>query len=211
MHGMLGKLLELILTVAEEKLPTLVDLFERLTSKDANHWWIALRKFLRKENPWAPPTSFLVTSNGLTGEQWIARLEAAKYNVGDYAKQMYRSHKFVATNGVTYKLGVIMGHEFEDNDRTNQNIWAEGERRGWLKPSMEHSGLLRELVSDEEIERMGLWALILMHEPVSGSYGNPSILGVYRNDRGRWVDASYGRPGGRWDRERGFVFLVPQE
>lgn len=170
-----------------------------------------MQAILEHRDPWTPPTSFTVTSNGQSGEEWIARLEAAKYNLGDYGKQLLRHQKFVATDGLCYKLGVIRGDEFEDDDRTTQNIWAEGERRGWLKPSMEQACLLREFCSDEEIERMGLWALIAMHEPVSDSRGGPNVLGLFRYDGGRWLDACFGDPGRSWSRQDGFVFLVPQE
>ncbi|MBX4189228.1 hypothetical protein KW785_01370 [Candidatus Parcubacteria bacterium] len=45
---------------------------------------------------------------------------------------------------------------------------------------------------------------------ITDSNGNPNILGVNRNDKGRWVNAYNGNPDNRWNRENGFVFLVPQ-
>ncbi len=150
-----------------------------------------------------------VTTNGRGGEEWITYLEGKSYRVGDYAKQLLRDKKFVATNGTMYTLAIIMGDEFEDSDRTNQNIRAEAYKRGYLDPSVELGPYLREMFSDEDLKKMGLWALILMHEPIPGSDGDLYMLGVLRDYRGRWLDAYNGNPGSGWDREIGFVFLVP--
>jgi hypothetical protein len=150
-----------------------------------------------------------VTTNGRTGEQWIAHLEKQKYQVGNYAKQLLRNTKFVATNGITYTLAMIMGDEFEDADRTNENIRTEAYKRGYVDPSVEVAPYLREMFSDEDLKKMGLWALILMHEPIADSDGNLSLLGVYRGDDGRWLNACHGHPDNRWNRDIGFLFLVP--
>ena len=152
-----------------------------------------------------------VTTDGRTGEQFIDTLTTANYNLGDYGKQLLRSDKFVPTNGKTYKLVVMKGEEFEDNDRITSKIRDEAKKRGYLTPPVEVAPLLRELVSDEELEQMGLWYLIIMHEPITASDGYPDVLGIYRHGEGRWLYAYDGRAGRRWRRELGFVFLVPQD
>src|SRR3989344_207226 len=152
-----------------------------------------------------------VTMDGRTGEQFIATLESANYNVGDYAKQLLRSDKFVSTNGKTYKLVVMKGEEFEDNDRITSKIRDEAKKRGYLTPPVEVAPLLRELVSDEELEQMGLYWLIVMHEPITASDGYPKVLGIDRDDKGRWLSACGGYSGSGWSRELGFVFLVQQD
>src|SRR3989338_5529681 len=88
-----------------------------------------------------------VTTDGRTGEQFIDTLTTANYNLGDYGKQLLRSDKFVPTNGKTYKLVVMKGDEFEDNDRITSKIREEAKSRGYLTPSVEVAQLLRELVS----------------------------------------------------------------
>lgn len=40
--------------------------------------------------------------------------------------------------------------------------------------------------------------------------GNPNLLGLNRHDGGRWLNTFWDNPGNRWNRENGFVFLVPQ-
>lgn len=45
---------------------------------------------------------------------------------------------------------------------------------------------------------------------ITDSDGNPNLLGLNRNDKGRWLNAYNGNSSNRWNRENGFVFLVPQ-
>ena len=45
---------------------------------------------------------------------------------------------------------------------------------------------------------------------IADSDGNLNVLGLNRNDQGRWLNAYNGNPDNRWDREDGFVFLVPK-
>lgn len=70
--------------------------------------------------------------------------------------------------------------------------------------------MLREAISDKEIEEMGLSALIVMHEPIFASDGYPNVLCVRRYGGGLWLYAYNGRPGIRWPRGVGFVFLAPR-
>ncbi len=166
-----------------------------------------LQAFLRGRT--VDPLAFEVTTDGRTGEQWIASLEEQGNRVSGYAKELLRSEKFVTTNGVMYHLVVISGDEFEDGVRTNQNIRAEAASRGYLAPSAEVAPYLREMVSDEEVKRMGFWALIIMHEPITASDGSPNLLGVGRGGNGRCLHTCDGGPDDWWFREYGFVFLVP--
>lgn len=40
--------------------------------------------------------------------------------------------------------------------------------------------------------------------------GDPNLLSTNRDNDGRSLNANYDRPDDRWNRENGFVFLVPQ-
>ncbi|RJO59777.1 hypothetical protein C4546_00410 [Candidatus Parcubacteria bacterium] len=202
-EGMLGNL-----SLSEIQGPR-KDLEEKLAGPNGKMWLNALKKMLRGQQPWGIPPTFDVTTNGRSGEQCIADLEKNNFRVGDYAKQLLRNVKFVATNGTTYKLAVIMGDEFEDDDRTNKNIREVAHARGLADPTVELGPYLREMFSDEDLKKMDLWALILVHEPITDSDGGLNMLGVDRNDDGRWLVACGGNPDFRWDREIGFVFLVP--
>ena len=180
---------------------------------------MALR-FLRDELSVSEPTRswreedgviyFSVTSDGTTGEDWIKRLEGNGFRVGDYAKQVLRSPDFKPTNGVTTEVAVLKGMLFEDNDRITKKIRAEADKRKLSKPNAELACLIREKFTDKEIEAMGLWYIVAMHEPINDSDGDPFLLSADRRGDGRWLSAYDGRPAYRWNRDNGFAFAVSQ-
>ena len=151
---------------------------------------------------------FSVTSDGTTGEDGITRLESKRFRVDDYSKQALRSPDFKPTNGVTTEVAVLKGMLFEDNDRITKKIRAEADKRKLGKPEPELACLIHEKFTDKEIEAMGLIWIVAMHEPINDSDGDPSLLGANRSGVGRWVDAYYGRPDGKWHRDSGFAFAI---
>lgn len=180
---------------------------------------MALR-FLRDELSVSEPTRswreedgviyFSVTSDGTTGEDWIKHLEGNGFRVGDYAKQVLRSPDFKPTSGVTTEVAVLKGMLFEDNDRITKKIRAEADKRKLSKPNAELACLIREKFTDKEIEAMGLWWIVAMHEPIKDSGGDPILLGAGRGGGGRWLGACGGGPGDGWGRGGGFAFAVSQ-
>jgi len=177
-------------------------------------------RFLRDELSVSEPTRswreedgviyFSVTSDGTTGKDWITRLESKGFRVGDYAKQVLRSPDFKPTSGVTTEVAVLKGMLFEDNDRITKKIRAEADKRKLSKPNAELACLIREKFTDKEIEAMGLWYIVAMHEPINDSDGDPFLLNANRYDVGRWLSACSVRPGSRWYRDYGFAFDMSQ-
>lgn len=180
----------------------------------------AALRFLRDELTVSEPTCawreedgviyFSVASDGTTGEEWIRRLEGKGFRIGDYAESILRSDDFKPTNGVTSEIAVLKGMLFKDNDRITKKIRAEADRRELTKPNAELACLIREKFTDKEIEAMGLWWIVAMHEPIKDSDGAPRLLRADRRDDGRRLDACYGEPDGRWFRDGGFAFVVSQ-
>ncbi|TSC83408.1 MAG: Uncharacterized protein G01um101417_627 [Parcubacteria group bacterium Gr01-1014_17] len=180
---------------------------------------MALR-FLRDELSVSEPTRswreeddviyFSVTSDGTTGEDWIKRLEGNGFRVGDYAKQVLRSPDFKPTSGVTTEVAVLKGTLFEDNDRITKKIRAEADKRKLSKPNAELACLIRLKFTDKEIEDMGLWYIVAMHEPINDSDGYPGLLGSGRDVDGQWLDAYSVLPGDGWGSGHGFAFALPQ-
>ena len=150
-----------------------------------------------------------LVSDGTTGPLWIPRLEKQGFLIGDYTKQVLRSPDFKPTNGVT-EIAVLKGMLFEDNDRTTKKIRAEADKRKLEKPNAELSCLIREKFTDKDIEAMGLWYIVAMHEPINDSDGDPILLSVLRCDDGRWLSACSGGPDYGWNRGGGFAFAVSQ-
>jgi hypothetical protein len=149
---------------------------------------------------------FSVTSDGTTGKDWITRLESKNFRAGDYTKQLLCLQNFKPTTGVTTEVAVLKGMLFEGN-RITKKIRAEAKKRKLSKPNAELACLIRDKFTDKEIEAMGLWWIVAMHEPISGSGGDLSLLGAHCLGGGRWLDACGSRPDSRWDRGVGFAFV----
>ena len=216
-ESMLGKILAGLMTLPDTDLGMLVDLEEKLISLKGAWWAKELKKFLRQEPCWVSKRKInwvslaSVTSDGRPGQAGICELEKSHYRVGNWAKDVMTKPAYVVTNGKVYKPVVLLGGNFEDKERVTWNIRKVAEEMHFITPPAELARLLRESVTDKMIEEMGLWALIVMHEPITDSLGSPFLLGVGRDGGGQWLHADDGGPGGGWGREGGFVFLAPQE
>ncbi len=153
---------------------------------------------------------FSITSDGTTGEDWIGRLEKLGFRLSSYAKSVLRSSDFKLTNGVTYEMAVLKGELFSDENRITSKIRAEANKRKLSKPNAEVACLIREKFTDKEIESMGLWWVIAMHEPIKDSDGYPFLLGASRDDDGQWLFTDWGGLDFGWFRDDGFAFVVSQ-
>ncbi|PIT94272.1 hypothetical protein COT98_04650 [Candidatus Falkowbacteria bacterium CG10_big_fil_rev_8_21_14_0_10_39_9] len=153
---------------------------------------------------------FTVTSDGTTGEEWIKLLEKKNFCVGDYAKQILRSDDFKPTTGATTEIAVLKGVLFNDNDRIAKNIRDEAHRRQLIKPNAEVACLIREMFTDKEIEAMGLFWIVAMHEPIKDFGGDLLLLSVDRCGHGQWLNTYYDNSDNQWNQARGFAFVVSQ-
>ena len=72
---------------------------------------------------------------------------------------------------------------------------------------MEAFSVLREYFTNEELERMGLGYIAVLHEPIVDSDGSPDVLGIRRGDDS-WVHASYDRSDFQWGGGGAFPFLA---
>jgi hypothetical protein len=95
--------------------------------------------------------------------------------VGDYAKQILLSPDFQSTSGVTTEVAVLKGTFFKDNNRITREIRVGGDKRGLSKPNPEVACLIREKFTDEEIKAMGLCWIVVRHEPIEESDGDPGL------------------------------------
>lgn len=153
---------------------------------------------------------FSVISDGTTGEAWIERLEKKGFRPTDYAKQLLRSSRFKPTSGVTTQVAVLKGELFADNERYTKTIRTAASKRKLSKPNAEVACLIREKFTDKELEEMGLWVIIAMHDPIKDSDGAPRLLAARRDGAGRHLHADCDHPDDGWRRDFGFAFAVSQ-
>ena len=157
--------------------------------------------------PWYEENGFIhtsVTSDGTTGEQWVARLEGKRFHVSVEAKEILRSSEFRATYGVRTHLVVMRGSLFKEQSVPAPVIHAMASKSNFIAPiMMEDSCLLRERLSDKDFDDMGLESIRIMHEPVALS--RPTFLELWgkrgarlppralaASDIPAWSGASYG-------------------
>ena len=153
---------------------------------------------------------FSVTSDGTTGEEWITHLASKGFRVGDYAKSILRSKSFKPTSDITYEIAVLKGELFSDNERIIKNIRKEAKTWKFITPNAEVACLIREKFSDKELKAKGLYWIVVMHEPIKDSGGDPMLLSADRYGGGSWLSAYCDNPGDEWSRRDGFAFVVSQ-
>ena len=149
-----------------------------------------------------------VTSDGTFGKGWIERFEKKGFIISDSAKRILLSPDFKPTNGVMTEIVVIKGEFFSDENRITKNIHAEAERSNLSKPNMEVACLIREKFTDKEIDALGLWCIVTMHESFKDSDGRQRLLLAYQNDNVSWLETHYDNPIDRWNCGVGFAFTV---
>lgn len=160
---------------------------------------------------------FEVISNGRTNEQWITYFENEKKDakgqpnrVSDWGKNVLRRATDAPTEALTYKIAVRPGKKIKDSNRITRKIRKDAETRSWKTPHWEVAPLIRDFFTDEELEQLGLWYIVAMHEPIEDSDGDPYMLYANRDSVGRWLGADCGGPGGFWGGVGGFAFVVSQ-
>lgn len=143
---------------------------------------------------------FSVTSDGTTGEGWIARLRSEGFAVVGYAEEMLRSKKFRPTSGVITEIAVVNGKLFSDEDRRTGKICIEARNRGLIPPHVEVACLIREKFTDEMMKEVGFREIVTMHEPM------PYIF--HSNDRG-YLEVGYDSHPEQTVEGSGFAFALP--
>lgn len=203
---MLGQVVQKLRLIPAEMLGTVRDLLEKLSGPNGRMWLTALRRFLRKEHPWAKPNVFEVNTDGRTVEGYAEKLRKRGVQIDHPACRMLKREEFLTTDGVALRLVVISGEEFEPDMCTNSNIRAEAAGRGYLEPPVEIALYIQEVIPQEELTRMGWLKLLIMHQPIPNKDEIPELLGCGP----RSLLTYDGRPDARWSTKMAFVFLECQ-
>lgn len=157
-------------------------------------------------------TTLKLTARGLTGPRWIKRLEKEKYNVSSWAKDILNNpdyKKHILKKNTKLSVAFISVKDTGKTYPTTQEIKDYAVKQGYEIPTAEVALLVREAISDEEMEKMGFWYISTLHESVKDSDGGPGVLGAHRYGGGRWAYAFWDRPGYGWNDDGAFAFLVP--
>ena len=136
--------------------------------KNLKKWW------REKDNDGNSIIRFTVTSDGKTGPEWIKFFKDNKYQLGFgffiSIEKILNSENFVASRNFTYDVVVLKGNIVKDNRRHIERMFREGKKKGYQRPPIEIACLIREKFTNEEIKKMGLWTIVIMHEPVKDDH-----------------------------------------
>lgn len=129
-----------------------------------------------------------LTTNGLTGDDWISKIEPTWPSVRNYHNNTLLSSDFKATKDIITEVVIIKDCLLEEGDnsifnfskkrnsseglwiRTNdqrspEGLWKIMEQNGFTKPTPEIACLLFEFLTEQDYKEMGLLDVIVMHEP----------------------------------------------
>jgi hypothetical protein len=152
---------------------------------------------------------FTITSDGTTGPEWEKWFVENGYDLWSEVSFILKSPAFIPTpTGTTTTIAVLKGALFEDRDRITKKIRVEADTKKFIKLNIEAACLIRRNFSDDEIKAMGLWGIVIMHEPTNDSDGDPDLLVINRYVSRRGLVTFCGRPDEWWRREDGFAFAV---
>lgn len=133
--------------------------------------------------------TFTVTGLGLTGEEWVTRLEAGGHKMSDWTHDTLmqpdydQNHRLEA--GKEYKVTLVFGKEIsKDQERKNSNLKEFACREIGDQSVKGLKGelalLIREKFSNAELKAMDIYYIAVLHEPIVGSSDNVNVLSSFR-------------------------------
>jgi hypothetical protein len=154
-------------------------------------------------------------SPGRTGAEWMHLLSDSSVHVTNYAEDVLTQDEFNdkhATDVREYNPELIRGDEFDDDERTIKNIRRVGtEEFGLVEPPADLAPLLAKKLSVDYLKRLkeehGIRYLVIMHEVIIDSDGNPRLLYFGRVVDKVGLGARWGECGCRLNVECGLLFL----
>lgn len=205
-QDMLGKVVRAIVTLPAEWLGALGDLLEKMCSSEGQMWFSALKRFLRKENPWELKLirEMTLQIGGVTKDELVRRLTDGGNYVSNWARDLAgRITTLLKPRKI--KLGWITVRDLGFTEMpTTPELLARIKEVGDLCPA-EVGPHLRLADADQP---RGTWYWVAM-EPITDSGGYPGVFFVERNVVGeRWLFADCAKPDGRWDLGNVVVFLL---
>ena len=152
---------------------------------------------------------FSIFSEGLTAEQWLEYFEKNAMTISSAVKNILLSMRFKPTIGEKY-FAIIKPNNFTDETRTLENIKTLAQTKRFRKLNAETICLLREALSDHDLENFGLKEVIVMRTGY-GVNGNRRLAQICRKDAKRNSNCSINTTNGNEGRtpfgsEKGFAF-----
>lgn len=153
---------------------------------------------------------FSVTSNGMTGEEWVEHFEKKGVRIEGSANKLLLSPSFKPTSGITTKVAILSSTLFRDMARElgkSEEVRGDAHDFGFTDPEIEISCLIRDMFSDEEIKSMGLCNITVMHKPVNlPSFSGKLLFNVSTGDGGNLLTTRFNWTS--WGQKSGVAFVA---
>ena len=195
---MLGIAVRKLVTLPIQILGIVCDLLEKLSDPE---WVEALRKFLRKQNPWPEVWKTIQIETYSSIAELRQALVDAGCRISDWADGIL-AKMALATEQMSIDLVIVTVAELGfPNGATLNQIYKAALKKGYLLCPSEVGPQLRLQYADQPMRE---WLLVAM-EPISDSYGVLSVFNVERDGDALWLSGFYGGPGGFYYPERRLV------
>ena len=185
------------------------DLNQKLASPNGEEWLIALKRFLRKENPWDGKPDFPIFRTITLGTYRSVKdlrkaLEDGGYCVSSWASDILGQRAFRLAKKETEvnlvkttvrDLGFPEGATYED-------ICNKAKEAGLNLCPAEVGSALRYQYADQPRDE---WLTVAM-ETIADADGGPRLFHVAHDDVGRRLYTFWSDPGRFWDADDQFVF-----
>lgn len=195
------------------------DFAEKLGGPNGEEWWMAFKRFLRKENPWEAklisPTIKIwsvwkaLAVGGYSKEQLFKMMLTKEgFKVSDWARDIMEKSAFRTSAGphdVAFVRATVRDLGFTRMPTTIELF--DRSRLAGLGLDLcqpEDAPYIRLAYADQ---LRGEWLWVAM-EPITDSAGDPDVFRVGHRGSGRWLDADYARPEVRWHLERKVILRL---
>lgn len=151
-----------------------------------------------------------VISHGRTGPEWLEHFEQREIFVCSETRKVLLSSLFVPTRGVRTDMAIFRSAAIcSDGYCTTIEAHEMGHSRGLIIiTEVETTCLLREKLSNEDLVKMELWWIAVMHIPVFVSDNGLISLCVERYGDKEWISAHGAKNFSPWNTEGGFAYKV---
>lgn len=159
-----------------------------------------------------------LTGLGLTGQEMLVRMESRGIHPTPRLRKFLThpdyDEKHRLEPGKTYTVALLFGHEDipVDVKRTTAKLRKHGEYDYGKSSDMraELALLLEEALSEEHLERWGIWFIAVLHGSILID-GNPSILVLSRYSETCPIIVCFNYDDEIWSDEGAFAFPVSQK
>ena len=182
----------------------LLDLVQKLSGEDGEMWYEALKKFLRKENPWSDIWKTIQVGTHSSIAELRQALVDAGCRISDWADSIL-AKVALATKQTSIDLVIVSVAELGfPNGATLKQIYKAALKKGYLLCPPEVGPQLRLQYAKDD-QPLDEWLIIAM-EPIADSDGYLNVFNVVRDEGDLWLYSSYGGPGNFYDPESRLVF-----